>query len=270
MDLKPAICPFCGGELRLPEDKQILKCMYCGKDIIVSEAIAKAGGPNIENLLVLARSAFSSGNHKEAYDYFTKVIELSPSNYEAWFGKGASAGWLSTIAVFRFPEMITGFENAMKYCPQEKTEEMKLKSGEMINSVAIALWKLGLNHMLEWGRVGNERVNFYNRCGGIVKALELANSYCPTNKLIIENIIYICKLQIEGVMYKEFTRYGPIKQKSHVTKQYAETLRLKIGENASKLRVLDPSSSICPLCKGRLTWVSHYNKWYCFTDKIYV
>jgi tetratricopeptide (TPR) repeat protein len=267
MELKPAICPNCGGDLRLPEDKKILKCMYCGKDIVVSEAIEKAVGPNIENLLVLAKSAFSSGNNKEAYDYFTKVIEINPSHYEAWFGKGANAGWLSTLADFRFPEMITGFENALKYCPQEKTEEMKLKSAEMINRVAIALYKLNINHMFEFGRSTSEKERFYNRCGGIVRALELACSYSPTDKQIIENIINICKKQIEGVEYKEFNQFGQITQKSHITKQYAQTLRLKMDENVSKRRALDP---LCPICRVPLSWIPQYNRWYCYTDKKYL
>jgi tetratricopeptide (TPR) repeat protein len=266
MDLKPAICPFCGGDLRLPEDKKTLKCMYCGKDIIVSEAIEKAVGPTIENMLTLARCASNSGNNKEAYDYFTKVLELSPSHYEAWFGKGASAGWLSTLADFRFPEMITGFENALKYCPQDKTEEMKLKSADMINKVAVALYKLNCDLMFEYGRSGNEAENFYTRCRGIVNALELANSYSPADKQIIENIIDVCKSQIEGVQYKDFNEYGQIRKKSRVNPQYAQTLRLKMDEYVSKRGALDP---LCPICRVPLTWIPQYKRWYCYTDQKY-
>ena len=34
----PAICSNCGGQLRVPEDrKTIIKCIYCGYDIIIHE-----------------------------------------------------------------------------------------------------------------------------------------------------------------------------------------------------------------------------------------
>ena len=193
MELKPAICPFCGADLRLPEDKKVLKCMYCGRDVIVHDAIEKAVSPTVENLLTIANSAKNSGNNKEAYDYFTKVLELNPTHYIAWFGKGESAGWLSTIADSRLPEMITGIENAVKFCPEPQRLEIKTKGAEVINNVACAYFNLNLRNMLEYGRVSNVSANFYERCYNIYKAMEIAHSYCPTNTKVIDNIIDLFK-----------------------------------------------------------------------------
>lgn len=56
MSFKAAKCPNCAGDLQVPDDRDNVKCMYCGSDIVVREVIqAAVGGVNIENLLKLAR-----------------------------------------------------------------------------------------------------------------------------------------------------------------------------------------------------------------------
>lgn len=34
IEFVPAVCPKCGGELRVPSNLDIFKCMYCGMEII--------------------------------------------------------------------------------------------------------------------------------------------------------------------------------------------------------------------------------------------
>lgn len=41
---KAAKCPSCGGDLQVPEDRTTIKCMYCGLDVVVREAISLAAG----------------------------------------------------------------------------------------------------------------------------------------------------------------------------------------------------------------------------------
>ena len=43
MNFKPALCPSCGGKMQIPDDINTVKCMYCGVDVIVREAIRLAG-----------------------------------------------------------------------------------------------------------------------------------------------------------------------------------------------------------------------------------
>ncbi len=43
MNFKPALCPSCGGKMQIPDDINIVKCMYCGVEVIVKEAIRLAG-----------------------------------------------------------------------------------------------------------------------------------------------------------------------------------------------------------------------------------
>lgn len=137
MEFKAAICPNCGGDLRVPEDKKVLKCMYCGRDIVVEEAINKAQ-PSLENYLTLAKSAKDSKNYKEAYDYYNKVLELNPPHYEAWLGKAESAGWQTSVKNFRIQEIITCFEKGIKFCPYMNKDAVKKKSVTCINNILVA------------------------------------------------------------------------------------------------------------------------------------
>src|SRR5688572_15693536 len=105
MEFKPAQCPTCGGSLQLPDNRRTVNCMYCGATVVVHEAIQAAAAATVPNLLKLARAAAQSSNYVEAYDYFTRVLELDGGNSNAWAGKAEAAGRLSGQHSFRMPEM---------------------------------------------------------------------------------------------------------------------------------------------------------------------
>ncbi|MGH9927831.1 MAG: tetratricopeptide repeat protein [Pyrinomonadaceae bacterium] len=98
--------------------------------MIVREAIQAAAGASVPNLLKLARTAEESSNHQEAYDYFSRVLELDGDNSEAWAGKGAAAGWLS-----RLPEMIKCFRNAIEVAPSESRAAIRKKAAASMSRV---------------------------------------------------------------------------------------------------------------------------------------
>lgn len=138
MPFKAARCPNCNGDLQVPEEKDVVICMYCGTNIIVREAIniAIKNGPSVESLMKLASDAQNAYNFEEAYFYYNKVLELEIINPEAWLGKAACAGILSTLNNFRYTEMKIGIENALNY--SSNSEEIKLKISKMLNNVCIA------------------------------------------------------------------------------------------------------------------------------------
>jgi hypothetical protein len=70
----------------------------------------KKSGPWV----MLAAAAADANNHQEAYDYYTRVLEVDPMVSQAWVGKAAAAGWMSTLASFRLPEMLSGFHKAVE------------------------------------------------------------------------------------------------------------------------------------------------------------
>jgi tetratricopeptide (TPR) repeat protein len=239
MPLEAAVCPFCGGDLRVPDDRKTVKCMYCGKDIIVREAIDKAIGPKIVNYMTLATTAKKSRNNQEAYDYYNKVLELDPQNHEAWYGKGEAAGWLSTLNDFRLPEMISGVEKAVEYAPVDKKENIKAEAAQMMNNITIAFFRISSNHVFEYGSTGNAGQEFLNRCGLMINALEIAHSYAPNDAPILDNLIFLCKFQVEGVEYKDFNQYGEIRNILRITPESEAMLRSRMDSYVCKRKALD-------------------------------
>ena len=108
---KPAKCPNCAGDLQVPDDRDSVKCMYCGSDIVVREAMRLSGGVSIDNLLKLAQAAEESRHFEEAYSYYSKILEHDSNNMQAWVGKGTS------ILACEEPLLDTAktcFDNALK------------------------------------------------------------------------------------------------------------------------------------------------------------
>jgi tetratricopeptide (TPR) repeat protein len=256
---REAKCPNCGGELRIPDDKTTVKCMYCSSDIVVRQAIQAAGGANIENFLNLARIARDAGNNEEAYGYYTKVLEMDPGNCEAWFGKGESAGWTSTLRQFRLPEMLTAFQKALGCVSPDKKENLTTQIANTINSVAVAYYKLAKNQLKEYIAVGNTWSEYLEQCSIVIQAIERAHEYAPTDKQIIENIIFICKDNIEGVAYDDHydTFEGiPTPKVARISQEYETALREKIGIYEAKLKQLDPSYQPVTIKKASTCFVA--------------
>jgi len=118
----PAKCPNCGGELRIPNDHHIIKCMYCGYDIVFHDPSVARNGINISNILRLAKVAEKGENFLDAYQGYSKVLENSPDNIDAWIGKGYAAGMLSTTAKSRFDEAIACFQEAISLARDSQTD----------------------------------------------------------------------------------------------------------------------------------------------------
>lgn len=84
MPFKAAKCPNCAGDIQVPDDRDTAKCMYCGSDIIVREAIKALGGKNLNNILEMAKTALESGNKEEGLKYINSYLEEDQNNAEAW------------------------------------------------------------------------------------------------------------------------------------------------------------------------------------------
>lgn len=148
-----ARCPQCGGELQLDKSKETGFCMHCGSKIFVSDAIRAVKIDNshlVERWMTLGCSAADAGNHEEAYQYFTKVVEVAPDNWEAFFYKGRAAAWQSTVARPRISELFEGIKQAINileigdFSEDEKTNAYNLFAATIF-SVTDAFHDLATN-----------------------------------------------------------------------------------------------------------------------------
>jgi len=107
----PATCPKCGGELRVPQNIDVVKCMYCGVDVILynPNKIIIETDIDVKKLMTLAKNAERGENYQEAYQYYKQILEYDTENWEAVLGKGFAAGMLSTFSHLRTAEVIATF-----------------------------------------------------------------------------------------------------------------------------------------------------------------
>lgn len=83
IELKSAICPECGGLLRLNIAQTSGKCSSCGTTILIS------GAPGIKQEIaawITANQHLENGDMDKAAQYFQKVVEINPEFGEAHFG----------------------------------------------------------------------------------------------------------------------------------------------------------------------------------------
>lgn len=110
-----AKCPNCGSELRVPENRDKMKCAYCGYDVILHDPNLIRVETKIDTarILELARVAEDGDNLAEAYRLYSQVLEYDSKNVRAWIGKGYSAGLQSISQTPRFTETASCLKEAL-------------------------------------------------------------------------------------------------------------------------------------------------------------
>ncbi len=232
-------CGSCGKEIQVPDDIDSAKCMYCGCDVNFKKSIT----PNvssIDNFLTLARTAGVAGNYKEAYTYYNRVLEIDPHNVIAWYGKGESAGWLSNLKEFRFSEMLIAFQNALRFSEENQRIELERNCALTINNIAAACYQIANKHLIEFVALPNTWPNYIAQCGQIITIYEEAHKLSPTDRLIMENIIHLCKDNIEGVKYND--PYDNNTQKiTYLVDAYEQKIKSILNCYAEKIKQQDSS-----------------------------
>lgn len=237
-----AKCPNCGGDLQVPNDRDTVKCMYCSGDVIVRQAIMSAQGGNVQNWMTLAIAAADAGNHEEAVAHLNKVLEVHPSNHEAWFLKAESTGWLSNLLNCRLSEMVSHMEHAIQCAPDNDINDVKAAAALMINEVAVAYYDIVCKHFMEFVTVDSSWPEFLDQAVAAFEAWDAAHKMNPENKVILQNIIKLLTELIQGVAYDDTDEYGRFTRKVHqVTPEYSEKMTELKVEYDEKLKALDPT-----------------------------
>lgn len=143
------VCDICGGKLVMGAGG-IAVCDSCGMEHSpdrMKEKIQEVKGVvrvdnthMVDNWMKMGTSAAQAGNNKEAYEYFTKVIEVDPSNWRAIFEKGKAGAWQSTLANLRISELYQGIIMALEIIEGLAFPEEELVS--IKNEFAVALFNI--------------------------------------------------------------------------------------------------------------------------------
>ena len=245
MKFVAAKCPTCQGELQVPEDKDFVKCMYCGVEVKVREAIKISIEANLPNLIELANSSLNSENYEESYNYFNKILEFDIKNHEAWFGKAVSASMLSTLANPRHKEMMNYFENTVKYYNKEDIENYKAQISGIIFDYCKSFFELAENHKDEFISVNSTWPEYISYCWDIIGILEYTFlKYDSNNEILLKSIISICEDNLNGTVFNEEVwvgnDYKEVQRTKKVSNNHMVELVKKIQETKIKWRRIDP------------------------------
>jgi tetratricopeptide (TPR) repeat protein len=237
-----AKCPNCGGDLQVPSDRASVKCMYCTGDVILHQAVQPVLGGNVKNWMKLANAALEAGNQEEAIANANKVLEVDPTNHDAWFVKGVASGWLSNLLNCRLDEMVANMLQAIEYVPEAEAQDVKEMCALMINDAASAYYDMAATHMMEFVTVDSAWPDFLNQADAAFTAYDAAHDINPQNKVVLQNIIRVLTDLIQGVRYDDTNNRGEFVRRVHSVKAdySAKLTTLKIDYEA-QLKALDPS-----------------------------
>lgn len=172
MAFEAAKCPNCGANIQVPSDRDVAKCMYCGKDIVVREAI-RAGGIDVENVLKMAQTAEEAGNTEDANRYWSRLLEHDTSSVEAWLGKAKAVD-------MRIINMIRAYAEAETYCRKAiqaagdgtRSDETEKEVGKILRRYLSQMGDAATKHYMEFWEVEDAAAEYLARAGEILEAYD--------------------------------------------------------------------------------------------------
>jgi tetratricopeptide (TPR) repeat protein len=201
MEFKPATCPECKGALQVPTNQVAVRCMYCGSSIVVNEVVARSGDAGAANLMRVAEAAVKAGNFTEAFNYYTKVLEIDLCNHEAWFGKGEAAGWLSSARQNRIPEMLSHFHSAIECSPEAVRPAMIKRTSMAIAVISLGAYREAAAYWAEQMEADAAWAAYINTCWYLTGIMEQALKNSPRDKQIVESMLWLLRDMIQARPY---------------------------------------------------------------------
>lgn len=194
----------------------------------------------IANLLGMAKTAAVGGNNEEAITYFNRVLEIDPTVSEAWMGKGTAAAWQSTLVNIRLPEALIAFNHAIANTEDDRKMAAKKEAVDNVNRIVMAIYSLARDHMIKFVSLDGIWSVYLNQVAQLIDALEETRSWLPHYRATLDNIIHLCKDNIEGYSYRdEFNNNMPAAHS--ITPDYEKFLRERIDQAAQAIKEIDPN-----------------------------
>lgn len=195
---------------------------------------------NVANLMGLGRNALVGGNNAEALTYFNRVLEIDPALSEAWVGKGKAAGWQSSLVNIRLGETLIAFNHAIACANEESKSAVRHEAVLQVNNMSVGLYKLARQNLDQFAAADNVWANYLNQVSVLISALNGALEWDPTNQGTLENLVHLCKDNIEG-----YTFYNKFNNNAHtlfnISESYEALLRGHMNRANDVIRSIDPS-----------------------------
>lgn len=202
------VCELCGSN-SLTKTDDLFVCDYCrtrytpeqARKMLVEGTIRVDRSGDIGSLKEIATKALESNNNKEALEYANRILEIDPKNSAAWYIKGVSSGWLSSINNLRIIEMINAFKSCIDYAEDEERERIKESCASQVNIIGVACWNTSLNHVNQFASVDGAWEG-HVVCGRHALEGFRASYVWHTDRQPLENIVTVAASLINGAAYQ--------------------------------------------------------------------
>lgn len=202
------------------------------------EAIHAAAVASLANLLRLARTAIQSRNYREAYEYFTRVLEADADNWEAWAGKAEASGLMADPQEVRLQEVVTCFSNALQSAPEQERERIEHKISEIVDDVA-GRYYTHMRAALSPG-FGEETYwqTYLTQLRNVIRILEETHNLIPENTTIVRAILHVCHSNRERVPY--INRFGGLRSVRTIQPEMRAFVAETIARYSKERESLEP------------------------------
>ncbi|MBQ9414296.1 MAG: hypothetical protein IJU16_04125 [Clostridia bacterium] len=204
--MKAMRCEACGNT-DLVKQGDFFVCQFCGvkytpeeaRKLIVEGTVKIDNTGSIDNYFTMAKNAADAKNYAEAESYCNKIIEIDPTNSDAWLLKGESAGWESTVANCRIEESFQCFLKALEHVAEDKKDDMQKAVIGKITVICTAYVQLCLNHFGEYpgkdaaASIINALTTACSKAGGLYEqcgAKESFPLYCNVLATLVSKYIF--------------------------------------------------------------------------------
>ena len=181
--------------------------MYCGITIVVREAIQVAALGQVKNWIKIAGSAAQSGNYQEAYEFYTRVLEVDGDNSDAWLGRAEASGRLSTVANSRLLEMITGIKKALDSATTEGRTDIEKRSGRIVCSVVPTYYNSVRAQIIPHLFDGASNIEYIAQIHKVAQTLDAAYLALPKHAEIGNLYLQLCRENLNRIAFRN-TRTG--------------------------------------------------------------
>ena len=119
MKLIAAKCPSCGADIKVDRSLKFTKCEYCNSRIVVEEAIENLiqvelkDTPTFDNYLKLGNRYYENKEFDEAYQSYSKALEIEPDNPLVVLRRGLSRTMATDYNHFEVSSAISGLKSAL-------------------------------------------------------------------------------------------------------------------------------------------------------------
>lgn len=141
-------CTACGGI----NDNSYNDCQYCGNSLNNNpgeiESIIKTINEQ-GNKFTLAEVAFEGENYDEAINYYNSCLEINPEFFEAWYKKGLSQLFSSTVGKLNSNQCVATLKKALNSAPTK--DRMAIRISKEIIPFLKSYTLIIINHFSSFG-----------------------------------------------------------------------------------------------------------------------